>query len=167
MQENRKPYEIANRVLRDTGDADVRPDFVRKDCPAYYSNPPNILNEYPLSDSPTPATPSVEEVASDLRRAVGDFASATSEKATAVKNRAVETAEALSATATDKAEHYKTVATEKAHIAKESAQQRDDDARRKAKEVEGISEDYIRQNPAKAILGALGVGFLISLIIRK
>lgn len=130
-------------------------------------NQQTLMNENPLSTSPIPATPSLEEAAGDLRSAVSDFASATSEKATAVKNRAVETAEALRATATDKAEHYRTVATKKAHIARESTQQHIDDARRKAKEVQVTAEDYIRQNPTKAILGALGAGFLIGLITRK
>lgn len=125
------------------------------------------MNENPLSTSPTPAAHSLENAASDLRSAVDDFTSSASEKATAVKNRAVETAEALGATATEKVEHYKTLASEKACLAKASAQHCCDEARKKAKELQEITADYIRQNPSKSILVAIGAGFLVGLIIRK
>ncbi len=144
------------------------------------------MNDNPFSnastlDSDNPAvggSPSVSAAADDLRSAAGDMASTTGAQATRVKDRAVETAQALKATATEKAEHYKAVATEKAEhykaiatekaqSAKQSAQHQWDDTREKAKEIHVTAEDYIRQNPTKAVLGALGVGFLIGLIAKN
>ncbi len=128
-----------------------------------FSNTANIDSDVPTIGG----SPSVSSAADDLRDASRDFASTTSAQAAKVKDRAVETAQALKATATEKAEHYKTVATEKAHQAKQNAQQQWDDTRVKAKEIQVTAEDYIRQNPTKAVLGALGIGFLIGLITRN
>ena len=83
-------------------------------------------------------------------------ASATGAEATKIKHRAVETAQSLKANATEKAQH-----------AKESAQHQWDETRVKAREIQVTAEDYIRQNPTKAVLGALGIGFLIGLIARN
>lgn len=122
---------------------------------------------YPAPDAGAEPTPSVSTAASDLRSAAGDFARTTEAQATKLKDRAVETAQAIKATATEKAEHYKNVATEKATQAKQTAQVQWDDTCVKAKEIHVTAEDYIRQNPTKSILGALGVGFLIGLIARN
>lgn len=89
------------------------------------------------------------------------------EKADHYKTVATEKAEHYKAVATEKADHYKTVATEKAQQARETAQHQWDETRVKAKEIHVTAEDYIRQNPTKAVLGALGVGFLIGLITRR
>lgn len=150
------------------------------------------MTESPFSNkagaSAAPA-PSPSAAASDLRSAASEFAKTTGEQATHVKDCAVEAANALKATAaekvdhykavatekaehyktvaTEKAEHYKAVATEKAEQVKQSAQLQWDDTRVKAKEIQVTAEDYIRQNPTKAVLGALGVGFLIGLITRR
>lgn len=132
------------------------------------------MNDNPFSNPPgadpasvTAPNPSVSTAASDLRDAAGDLAKTNQEHAAKLKDRAVEAAQALKTTATEKAEHYKTVATEKTQQAKESAQQQWDGTRVKAKEMHVTAEDYIRQNPTKAVLGALGVGFLIGLITRN
>ena len=41
------------------------------------------------------------------------------------------------------------------------------DARSKAKTWQADSESYIKENPTKAILLALGLGFLLGLMFRK
>ena len=69
--------------------------------------------------------------------------------------------------ATEKAEHFKSVASDKVQHAKDTAQHQWEETRGKAKEIHVTAEDYIRQNPTKAVLGALGVGFLIGLIARN
>lgn len=140
------------------------------------------MNENPFSENPvgagavtpnynptpTPATtPTPSAAAADLRSAAGDFARTTSAQAANVKDRAIETASALKATASEKAEYYKGVASEKATHAKDSAQRQWDDSCVKAKEIHVSAEDYIRQNPTKAVLSALGVGFLIGLMSRN
>lgn len=141
------------------------------------NNPTKNMNENQFPET-SAATPSPSAAANDLRSAANDFATTTGAQASNVKDRAVEAANALKASATEKADHYKTVATEKAdrykavatekaQHAKESAQQQWDETRTKAKEIHVTAEDYIRQNPTKAVLGSLGIGFLIGLITRR
>jgi ElaB/YqjD/DUF883 family membrane-anchored ribosome-binding protein len=109
----------------------------------------------------------VATAASDLRAAANDFAKTTTEQAAIVKDRALDAAHALRTTAAQKAGQLKIVAAEKASHVREVAQQQWDETRIKAKEIHVTAEDYIRQNPTKAVLGALGVGFLIGLIVRR
>lgn len=150
------------------------------------------MSENPFSTPhPAPAgdTPSVSGAAADLRNAAGEFKETTSAQASKIKDKAVETANAFKASATEKADHfksvatekaqqyktvasekaqqYKTVATEKSQQAKETAQKQWDETRVKAKEIHVTAEDYIRQNPTKSVLYALGAGFLIGLISRN
>jgi ElaB/YqjD/DUF883 family membrane-anchored ribosome-binding protein len=136
------------------------------------------MTDNPFSTAPTAGAPSVSDAVSELRHAAGDFAAATSAEASKLKERAVESAQSFKATATEKADqfkavatekadHYKAVATEKVQHAKDTAQLQWEETRLKAKEIHVTAEDYIRQNPTKAVLGALGVGFLIGLIARN
>lgn len=150
------------------------------------------MSENPFS-TPQPAaagdTPSVSDAAADLRNAAGEFKETAGAQASKIKDKAVETANAFKASATEKADHlksvatekaqqyksvatekaqqYKSVATEKSQQAKETAQKQWDETRVKAKEIHVTAEDYIRQNPTKAVLYALGAGFLIGLISRN
>ena len=106
------------------------------------------------------ATPSVAQAANDLRNAAGEKARtlvhSAEEKAAALKDRAVESAHHLRETASEKALHFK-----------ESATEQWQDAQVRAKELHVTAEDYIRQNPTKCVLGALGAGFLLGLIVRR
>jgi ElaB/YqjD/DUF883 family membrane-anchored ribosome-binding protein len=113
------------------------------------------------------ATASPEAAANELRAAASEFAKSTSQQAANVKDCAIDAANALKASAVQKAEHFKSVATEKASHVRDVAQQQWDETRVRAKEIHVTTEDYIRQNPTKAVLGALGVGFLIGLIVRR
>lgn len=128
------------------------------------TNPTKTMNENTFSTSGDAA---VATAAHDLRMAANDFAKTTGEQAANVKDRAIEAANALKATAAQKAGQLKTVAVEKASHARELAQHQWEETRVKAKEIHVTAEDYIRQNPTKAVLGALGVGFLIGLIVRR
>lgn len=116
------------------------------------------MNE-PFSTS-LPTNPSISQAANDLRLAAGEKAKEivhTAEvKAAAFKDKAVESAQQLRGTA-----------TERAHYLRESAQVHWNDTRDRAKEFHGTAEDYIRQNPTKSVLYALGAGFLIGLIVRR
>lgn len=127
-------------------------------------------------------TPSVAQAANDLRAAAGEkareFIHAAEEKATGIKDRAIESAQQFRDTAAERATHLKAAATEKAtafksaaadkaqHF-KETASEQWDDTRVKAKEFQVTAEDYIRQNPTKCVLSALGAGFLVGLILRR
>ena len=61
----------------------------------------------------------------------------------------------------------KAAAAERAQHLKETANEQWQDTRVKARELHVTAEDYIRQNPTKCVLSALGLGFLIGLIVRR
>ena len=42
-----------------------------------------------------------------------------------------------------------------------------DDTREKARELQVSMEEYIRENPTKAVLTAAGVGFVVGLLVRR
>ena len=105
-------------------------------------------------------TPSVSQAANDLRAAAGEkareFVHTAEEKAAALKDRALESAQQFRDSASERASQFKASATEQWQ-----------DTRVKAKELHVTAEDYIRQNPTKCVLSALGAGFLIGLIVRR
>ena len=122
-------------------------------------------NPFPTANTLDPEagftqTPSVSQAANDLRAAAGEkareFVHTAEEKAAALKDRAVESAQQFRDTATERASQLKASATEQWQ-----------DTRVKAKELHITAEDYIRQNPTKCVLSALGAGFLIGLIVRR
>lgn len=116
-------------------------------------------------------TPSISQAANDLRTAASEkareFVQTAESRASALKGRAVESAQHFRDSATEKASTLKAAASEKAQQIKESASEQWEDTRVKAKELQVTAEDYIRQNPTKCVISALGLGFLIGLIVRR
>jgi ElaB/YqjD/DUF883 family membrane-anchored ribosome-binding protein len=116
-------------------------------------------------------TPSIGQAANDLRAAAGEkareFVHTAETKATLLKERAIESAQHFRDSATEKANALKASAAEKAQHIKESATEQWQDTRVKAREFHVTAEDYIRQNPTKCVISALGLGFLIGLIVRR
>lgn len=116
-------------------------------------------------------SPSIAQAANDLRAAAGEkareFVHTAENKAVALKDRAVESAQHFRDTATEKAAALKAAASEKASAFKDTASVQWEDTRVKAKELHVTAEDYIRQNPTKCVISALGLGFLIGLIVRR
>lgn len=108
----------------------------------------------------TAASPSIAQAANDLRAAAGErareFVHTAESRAAALKERAIESAQHLRQTAAEKSQHLR-----------ESATEHWQETRVKAQEFHSTAEEYIRQNPTKCVLGALGVGFLIGLITRR
>jgi len=94
-------------------------------------------------------SPSVSEAANDLR------------------NAAAAKANKLREVANEKAAAFKKAAGKQASQFKENAAEQWDNTRIRAKEFHGTAEDYIRENPTKCVLGALGIGFLAGLIMRR
>jgi ElaB/YqjD/DUF883 family membrane-anchored ribosome-binding protein len=122
--------------------------------------------------APVPAAnPSISQAANDLRLAAGEKAREivhTAEiKAATLKEKAIESAQQFRATATERATVFKATATERAHHLRESATEQWDDTCDRAKEWHVTAEDYIRQNPSKSVLYAVGIGFLVGLIVRR
>ena len=83
------------------------------------------------------------------------------------RETAAERATQFKAAASEKATAFKAAATDKASQLKDTANEQWQDTRVKAKELHVTAEDYIRQNPTKCVLSALGAGFLIGLIVRR
>ena len=89
------------------------------------------------------------KAAEDLRDAAGAIAGEYRGKAEEAWNEA-----------RGKAEHVWTDARGK-------AEQAFDDARTRARTFQDDAEQYVRENPTKAIFTALGVGFVLGLIFRR
>lgn len=114
----------------------------------------------PASTLDNTGAPSIAHAANELRAAAGErareFVHTAESKAAELKHRAIESAQQLRQTATEKSKHIR-----------ETANEHWQETRVKAQELHSTAEDYIRQNPTKCVLGALGVGFLIGLITRR
>lgn len=123
--------------------------------------------------TPMPAanTPSVSQAAHDLRVAAGEKARELKDRAVGsaqqIRDTASEKAAQLKQVASERATQLKSVASEKAQQFRETATEQWEETRAKAKEVHASAEDYVRANPTKSVLTALGVGVLIGLIVRR
>lgn len=137
----------------------------------------------PSSLEPTTGfTPTVAEAASDLRFAATEkareLAHTLGTQATTLKDRAVESAQhfrdaaseraaALRHTAGDKAETLRIAAAERAQWLQDSAVEQWSHTCETGRDIQITAEDYIRQNPTKCMFGALGLGILIGLMVRR
>ncbi|MCF7676018.1 MAG: hypothetical protein K9N23_20200 [Akkermansiaceae bacterium] len=128
------------------------------------------------------ATPSVTQAANDLRAAAGEkakeLAHSISSQAATLKERAVESAQhfrdvagekatTLKQTATERAESLRIAAAERAHRLQETATEQWSHTCERGKDIQITAEDYIRQNPTKCVVGALGIGILVGLMVRR
>ncbi len=139
-----------------------------------------------MTDSPSAAftdSPDASSAADDLRAAAAGKTpnrptSQTEQKALALKEAAAEKAARLRDFAGEKASDLKTAATgkieairegagETASQLREVASERWQDTRERARELHHSMEDYVRENPTKSILTAVGVGFVVGLLIRR
>jgi len=65
------------------------------------------------------------------------------------------------------AEDLKSAATTMAEDYRDKATQAWDDARVRVRTLQEDGEDYVRENPMKAVMTALGIGFVLGLIFRR
>jgi ElaB/YqjD/DUF883 family membrane-anchored ribosome-binding protein len=123
------------------------------------------------TDSPFSETPPSQHAANDLRAAAGDkaqhIAQDASNKAQQFKQTAVDKAQQFREFAGNKASDIKDTAGVKAQQIKQAAGEQMQHSRVKAREVHADTEEYIRQHPTKSVLTALGIGFVIGLLIRR
>ena len=146
------------------------------------SNPTEIDSDTGFTPSSEGDHASVSQAARELRDAaegkVHETVHSAEEKIRDTLHKAKEKSSELKDRASESARHFRESATEKANILKENAsthakQIRDtacdqwDETRVKAKEFHITAEDYIRQNPTKCVLGALGAGFIVGLLVRR
>jgi ElaB/YqjD/DUF883 family membrane-anchored ribosome-binding protein len=94
----------------------------------------------------------------------GDKAAAKFESG---KTHAIHAAEDLKAAAEAKAKELRAVAEAKAQEYRGKAEHAYGEARVKARTLRDDSEQYIRENPTRAVLSALGIGFVLGLIFRR
>lgn len=115
--------------------------------------------------------PSPQQAAADLRSAVTEraqqFVQSAEEQAHLLKERAIEKAQQFREMATEKAQYLRESANVKVAQAREVASEQWDGARDKASAARESAEDYIRAHPTRTVLGAVGVGFLIGLLVRR
>ena len=65
------------------------------------------------------------------------------------------------------ADDLKSAAGQMAGEYRDRAEQVWDDARERARTLQEDGEQYIRENPTKAVFTALGIGFVLGLIFRR
>lgn len=110
---------------------------------------------------PTPLSPSdysgVSQAASDLRKHASDD----------MTDFAATQPQTVKAAAVEKAQNFRNFAGEKAAAIKQEAGVKLKQGAEKAKELHTTAEDYVRENPTKAVLSAVGVGVIIGLILRR
>lgn len=69
--------------------------------------------------------------------------------------------------AVEKAQKFRAYAGEKATAIRQEAGVKLKQGAEKAKEFHVSAEDYIKENPTKSVLGAMGLGVIIGLILRR
>ncbi len=105
-----------------------------------------------MSDEPIPETVPAGESASRLNDG---------------KNHAAQAVQDLRAAAEAKAAELRATAEGKVNELRDKAGQAYTDARDRAQGLRGESEQWIRENPTRAVLTAVGVGFIFGLMFRK
>ena len=89
------------------------------------------------------------------------------EKFESGKAHAIHAAEDLRAAAEAKAHELRAAAEAKAQELRGKAEQVYGEYRTRARTIREDGEQYVRENPTKAVLAALGVGFVLGLIFRR
>ena len=89
------------------------------------------------------------------------------EKLDSGKSHARQAAEDLKSAAEAKAAQLRAAAEAKAAELRQRAEQKYDEVRSRADKMRHEGEDYVRENPSRAVLIALGVGFVLGLIFRR
>ncbi len=83
------------------------------------------------------------------------------------KQHVKQAAEDLKAAATAKAQELRGIAETKAGELRERAESAYGDAKFKARTLREDGEHYVRENPLRAVLCAVGAGFFIGLLVRR
>jgi ElaB/YqjD/DUF883 family membrane-anchored ribosome-binding protein len=83
------------------------------------------------------------------------------------KTHARQAADDLRAAAEAKAQELRSIAEAKAQEYRGRAEQAYDQARTRVRTLRDDGEQYVRENPTRAVLTALGAGFVLGLIFRR
>jgi len=102
-----------------------------------------------------------------VAQAASEFKSAATAKATELKSTAEAKASELRANAEAKAAELRSMAEAKTAEFREKAGTTYEEYSKRYRTAREDGEQYVRENPTKAVLCALGVGFVLGLIIRR
>jgi ElaB/YqjD/DUF883 family membrane-anchored ribosome-binding protein len=105
-----------------------------------------------MSDEPIPETASSADAAAKLNDG---------------KHHATQAVNDLRAAAEAKAAELRATAEGKVKELRGQAEHAYTEARTRAQSLRGESEQWIRENPTRAVLTAIGVGFILGLMFRK
>lgn len=83
------------------------------------------------------------------------------------KQHARKAANDLKSAARGVADEYRGKAEEAWNDARGRAEQAWDDAKYRARSLQEDGEQYVRENPMRAVMTALGIGFVLGLIFRR
>ncbi len=126
------------------------------------------------SSSSQEANEKYQQSQEHFEQATGDLKSAANAKFDDLKGKASDlrdTASAkfddLKATASAKADEYRAQASAKADELRGKAGEAWGDAKVRARTFQEDGEEYVRQNPTRAVLMGLGAGFILGLVLRK
>ena len=101
------------------------------------------------------------------KRAADELKAAASAKAQELRDTATTKAQEFRENATAKAQEFRANAGAKATEWRDYAQDYYGTARDRAKTFQDDSEVYIRENPMRAVVTALGVGFVLGMLFRR
>jgi ElaB/YqjD/DUF883 family membrane-anchored ribosome-binding protein len=99
-------------------------------------------------------------------QAAEELRAAASQKVHDLRDAAVERGEEIKDRAQQRASEFRDQATEKTEHLREYAEDQWSEARSQFDDLKEEGELYVRKNPAKAVLLALGLGFVIGRILR-
>ena len=97
----------------------------------------------------------------------GPISGAAENKFESSKTHVRKAAEDLKSAAGAMAGDLKAAAGTMAGEYRDKAEQAWDDARERARTLQEDGEQYVRENPTKAVFTALGIGFVLGLIFRR
>jgi ElaB/YqjD/DUF883 family membrane-anchored ribosome-binding protein len=146
--------------------------------PPYPTDPSLTPRDSHNQDFTHTAARSAQELKDEAKTSAQDIAQTTRDEADRLKREVTHAAQTVRQEAAQKASEFKSEVSEKADVfrqaaaetatrVRESASQRLQETGERAKELHATGENYVRQNPTQALLGAVGVGFLLGLMLRR
>ena len=108
-----------------------------------------------------------EQASDDLKSAAGAKLNDLKGKASDLRDTASAKLDDLKGKASAKADEYRSQATAKADELRGKAEEAWGEAKGRARTFQEDGEEYVRQNPTRAVLLGLGAGFVLGLILRK
>ena len=113
----------------------------------------------------TPKDP-IQGVKSQALQAAEELRAAAAHKAQQLKDVAQERVQHLREVAGERVQHLRAIASEKSDHLRDVAEEHFTDARERIGDWQEETERYVRENPTKSVLIALGVGFLVGRLFR-